>query len=87
MSATFAPVYFTDENALGLGKLLRDQGRDAIRSVWIGSKRDLSPHDQVEIFVRHEARLRREVVKRGAGPWALALTGSGIRPMNLPGSG
>lgn len=25
-----APVYFTDENTLGLGKLLRRQGRDDV---------------------------------------------------------
>jgi hypothetical protein len=93
------PVYFTDENTLGLGKLLRRSGRDdvlypghedppevsigtpdlewmpvvaqrdlivvtrdrrirtrpaelrayselGIRSVWIGAKQDLGPHDQ-----------------------------------------
>lgn len=134
MSAGFSPVYFADENALGLGKLLRRSGRvdvlhpglvdlpqvplgtpdlewmpvigsrgyivltrdrrirtrpaelDAyrehgIRSVWIGAKRDLRPDEQVELFLRHEQRLRREIIKLGPGPWALAMSSSGVRPI------
>lgn len=129
-------MYFTDENALGLGKLLCRAGRDdvlfpghpslpevllgtldivwmpliaarglvvltrdkrirtrpaelraylecGIRSVWIGAKRDLAPQDQVDLFLRHEARLQREIVKRGDGPWALALGETGLRPLRL----
>lgn len=140
MSPAFAPVYFTDENALGLGKLLRRSGRDdilypghddlpevplgapdlewmrfvgekgfivltrdrrirtrpaelityresGVRSVWIGAKQDLSPQDQVQLFLRHEDRLRREIIKLGPGPWSLALTVAGIRPLNLKTSG
>jgi hypothetical protein len=136
MSPGFAPVYFTDENALGLGKLLRRSGRHdvlypghermpdvplgtadlewmplvgalglivitrdrrirtrpaellayreyGIRSVWIGAKRDLAPQDQMELFCAHEERLRREIVKRGPGPWALAMSVSGLRPLRL----
>lgn len=128
--------YFTDENALGLGKLLRRACRDdvwypghedlpevplgtpdldwmpviaarnlivltrdrrirtrpaelrqyresGVRSVWIGAKRDLGPHDQLTLFLAHEQRLRREIVKRGPGPWALSLTTSGLRPINV----
>jgi len=30
MSAAFSPVFFADENALGLGKLLHRRGRDDI---------------------------------------------------------
>lgn len=135
MSAS-GPVYFTDENTLGLGKLLRRAGRDdvvypghedlpdvpigtldldwmpiiarrdlivvtrdrrirtrpaelraywdhGIRSVWLGAKQDLAPRDQVELFLRHEARLQREAIKRGAGPWALAMSTSGVRPLVL----
>jgi len=137
MSADRGRVYFTDENTLGLGKLLRRQGRDdvlypghedllevplgtldldwmpvvarrglivltrdrhirtrpaelrvylehGIRSVWIGAKQDLGPHDQVALFLKYEARLQREITKRGTGPWALAMSASGIRPLNLP---
>lgn len=128
------PVYFADENSLGLGKLLIRRGRTdvahpghpdlpevplgtpdldwmpvvarrdlvvltrdrrirtrpaelgayralGIRSVWIGAKRDLSPADQVALFLEHEERLRREIVKRGPGPWALAMSASGVRPI------
>jgi hypothetical protein len=55
-----------------------------IRSVWLGAKRDLRPADQFAMFERHEARLLREAVKRGDGPWALSLTDSGVRPLRLP---
>lgn len=50
------------------------------RSVWIGAKRDLGPRDQPDLFLAHEDRLQGEVVKRGAGPWALAMGPSGVRP-------
>ncbi len=136
MSARFAPVYFTDENTLGLGKLLHRSGRTdvfypghedlpqvplgsldlewmpivgelglivitrdrrirtrpaelaayrehGIRSIWIGAKQDLSPQDQVGLFLLHEERLRREIIKRGTGPWAVSLTASGIRPLAI----
>lgn len=35
-----------------------------IRSVWIGAKRDLGPRDQMELFLQHEERLNREIIKR-----------------------
>ena len=130
-------VYFTDENTLGLGKLLTRSGRTdvvypghhgapevpwatpdlewmpvvahrglvvltrdrrirsrpaelrayweyGIRSVWIGAKQDLGPTDQLDVFLRHEPRLVREIVKRGDGPWALAMSPSGLRPIRIP---
>lgn len=130
------PVYFTDENTLGLGKLLRRAGREdvlypghedlpevpvgtpdldwmpiiaerdlvvvtrdrrirtrpaelraywayGIRSVWIGAKQDMGPREQVDLFLTHEGRLQREIRKRGGGPWALAMTPSGVRPLRL----
>lgn len=136
MTGAPAPSYFTDENALGLGKLLRRSGRDdiffpghdelpevplgtpdlewmpvvarldlivltrdrrirsrpaelraywehGIRSVWIGTKRDLGPRDQLELFLRHEERLAREALKLGPGPWALAMNERGVRPLRL----
>lgn len=136
MASGLWPEYFTDENTLGLGKLLRRGGREdvlypghedlpevplgtldldwmpvvaqrdlivltrdrrirthptelrgywelGIRSVWLGAKQDLRPRDQVELFLKHEARLRREIVKRGPGPWALSMSASGVRPLRL----
>ncbi|GMA24330.1 hypothetical protein GCM10025864_20890 [Luteimicrobium album] len=130
-------MYFADENALGLGKLLRREGRDdvvypghedlpdvplgtpdlewmpivalrglvvitrdrrirtgpaelrayvehGVRSVWIGAKKDLTARDQLALLLQHEARLEREIIKRGRGPWALALSPSGIRPIHVP---
>lgn len=136
MPARSGLVYFTDENTLGLGKLLRRSGRSdviypghadlptvplgtpdldwmpvvaelgvvvitrdrrirtrpaelqqyqelGLRSVWIGAKRDLGPRDQLDLFIAHEQRLEREIIKRGPGPWALALSPSGLRPLNI----
>lgn len=136
MAAAFSPVYFADENALGMAKLLGRMGREdilflghdslpdvpigsldldwmpivgahgmivvtrdrrirsrpaelaayrehGIRSVWIGAKRDLRPQDQADLFLEHEERLRREIIKLGAGPWALAMSQSGVRPLHL----
>lgn len=136
MAGPPGPVYFTDENLLGLGKLLHRSGRTdvrypgherllqvplgtpdldwmpiiaarrlvvltrdrrirtrpaelqaytelGIRSVWLGGSQDLGPRDQLELFLRHEERLQREIVKRGAGPWALAMTASGLKPLTL----
>lgn len=132
----FSPVYFADENTLGLAKVLRRAGRNdflspghpdlpevplgaldlewmpivgargfvvvtrdrrirtrpaelaayrehGIRSVWIGAKRDMRPDEQAALFLRHEERIVREIIKRGAGPWALSLNVTGPRPMHL----
>lgn len=54
-----------------------------IRSVWIGAKKDLRADEQAALFLRHEERLVREIIKRGAGPWAMALNTTGLRPIHL----
>lgn len=38
---------------------------------------------ELELFLAHEPRLHREIIKRGPGPWALALSPSGLRPLKL----
>jgi hypothetical protein len=139
MAAQSRAAYFADENALGLGKLLRRSGREdvlypghedlpevplgtpdvdwmtvvarrdlivltrdrrirtrpaelkqyhelGVRSVWMGAKQDLTAQAQLELFLQHEARLQREVVKRGPGPWALAMSPSGVRPLQIRGA-
>lgn len=137
MAPAFSPVYFADENALGMAKILVRSGRDdfvfpgheslagvpigtpdlewmpiigarglivvtrdrrirtrpaeliaykenGIRSVWIGAKKDLRPQEQAELFLTNEARLRREIIKLGGGPWALSMSQKGVRPLHLP---
>ena len=137
MTSGLTADFFTDENALGLGKLLCRQGRgdvvhpghvdfpevplgtpdltwmpivarfdlvvvtrdrrirtrpaelrayveNGIKSVWLGGKQDLGPADQLQLFLTNEKRLRREMIKLGAGPWALALSTSGVRPLKTP---
>lgn len=54
-----------------------------IRSIWIGTKQDLGPQQQVELFLRHERRVQRFIVKLGGGPWALAMSMNGVRPLTL----
>ena len=62
---------------------LRTYWEHGLRSVWLGAKQDMSPPEHVELFLQHEARLVREITKRGSGPWALAMSPSGIRPLLL----
>lgn len=137
MAPAAAPVYFTDENLLGLAKLLTRSGRTdvvhpghpslpevplgcpdlewmpvvaakglivltrekrirtrpvelsayrehGIRSVRIGGKRDLSLTEQVLTFERHEGRMLELADELGRGPWALVVTGSGVRELVVP---
>lgn len=62
---------------------LRAYYEHGVRSVWIGAKQDLGPHQQLDLFLQHEARLVREITKLGPGPWAVALSPSGVRPLHL----
>lgn len=62
-------------------------GEHGIRSIGIGAKRDLGKREQLEMFVQHEARLRREIIKLGPGPWALAMSPHGLRPLWLHDDG
>lgn len=62
---------------------LRTYRECGVRSVWLGAKQDLGPRDQLDVFLRHEERLRREIVKRGPRPWALAMSPTGLRPIIL----
>lgn len=55
-----------------------------LRSVWLGGRHDLKPSELADLFIAHEERLIREATKRGPGPWALALTPSGLRPIPMP---
>jgi hypothetical protein len=54
-----------------------------LRAVWFGGRKDLRPVEQLELLSRHWARLEREVIRLGAGPWALALTGGGLAELRM----
>ena len=54
-----------------------------LRSVWIGGKRDHTSRDLAVMFVAHEERLTRMATKLGHGPWALAMSSSGVRELRL----
>lgn len=62
---------------------LREYRSQGLRSVWLGAKKDRTPAEQVSLFLRHEVRLQREAVKRGPGPWALAMTENDVRPLRI----
>ncbi len=64
---------------------LRAYREHGIRSVWLGAKQEMGVKDQFELFIQHEQRLQREITKRGPGPWALAMSPSGVRPLKLRG--
>ncbi|NCD19124.1 MAG: hypothetical protein EOL89_03930 [Actinobacteria bacterium] len=51
--------------------------------MWLGAKQDVGPKEQVEVFLKHEHCVQREIVKRGGGPWALSMSQSGIRPVSV----
>jgi hypothetical protein len=42
---------------------LRAYSELGIRSVWIGAKQDFGPRDQFNVFLKHEIRLQREIIK------------------------
>ena len=54
-----------------------------LRAVWFGGRRDLAPRDQLDLALRHWDRLEREMVRLGAGPWALDLVDTGLREVPL----
>ena len=59
-------------------KIFEEQG---LRSVWIAGRKDLRPAEQLELILRHCKRMEYEAIKRGQGPWALALTSTGLRQL------
>ena len=54
-----------------------------LRAVWFAGRKDLNPHDQLALLLRHWARLEREVNRLGAGPWALNLIDTGLKEFRL----
>jgi len=56
---------------------------EGLKAVWFGGRRDLGPSDQLDLALRHWARLEREIVRLGSGPWALTLIDSGLSEVRL----
>jgi hypothetical protein len=62
---------------------LRQYHALGIRLVWIGTKQDLGPRDHSRSSPPTSRDSNAKSSKRGPGPWALALSPSGLRPLNL----
>lgn len=54
-----------------------------LRVVLLGSREDLRPRDEVDIFLKHLDRIRRYAVKAGRGPWGLSVTRASARPLKV----
>jgi hypothetical protein len=65
---------------------LRAYREHGVRSVWIGRRRDYTSGELATLFLGHEERLGRVAVKLGPGPWALAMTPTGVREIQLRSS-
>jgi hypothetical protein len=52
-------------------------------TVWIDGKKDHSPAELADMFIRHETRLIQHATKLGAGPWALTMTPTGISELRI----
>jgi PIN like domain len=56
---------------------------EGLKAVWFAGSKDLAPRQQLDLALRHWARLEREVIRLGPGPWALNLIDSGLREVPL----
>lgn len=54
-----------------------------VRVVWIGGKQDRTSRELATVFLDHQARLDRVVIKLGAGPWILSMTPTGVRQLRI----
>jgi hypothetical protein len=52
----------------------------ALRTVWLGGKKDMSAKDQLNLVTRHWAVIERKRVELGSGPWSVTLLGNGLSP-------
>lgn len=50
----------------------------ALRTVWLGGKKDMASAAQLELVVRHWAELERRREELGPGPWSITLLGGGL---------
>ena len=49
-----------------------------LRTVWLGGKKDMGSHQQLELVIRHWQALEDRRDELGPGPWSVTLLGSGL---------
>lgn len=52
----------------------------ALRTVWLGGKKDMRADEQYELVQRHWARIEQRRRDLGPGPWSITLMGGGLKP-------
>lgn len=55
-----------------------------LKAVWFGGRKDLRPSEQVTLALKHWVRMEQLAIVLGQGPWAMTLTGAGVREYRLP---
>ncbi len=51
-----------------------------LRTVWLGGKKDMSAHQQLDLVIRHWQALEDRREELGPGPWSVTLLGGGLSP-------
>jgi hypothetical protein len=59
---------------------LRVFAEAALKTIWLGGKKDMTADQQLELVQRHWSRIEQRCAELGPGPWSLTLTGSGLSP-------
>jgi PIN like domain len=51
-----------------------------LRTVWLGGKKDMGSHQQLDLVIRHWQALEDRRRELGPGPWSVTLLGGGLSP-------
>lgn len=51
-----------------------------LRTVWLGGKKDMGSHQQLDLVLRHWQALEDRREELGPGPWSVTLLGGGLSP-------
>jgi hypothetical protein len=49
-----------------------------LRTVWLGGKKDMGSHQQLDLVIRHWQTLEDRREELGPGPWSVTLLGGGL---------
>jgi hypothetical protein len=49
-----------------------------LRTVWLGGKKDMSSHQQLDLVTRHWQAIEYRREELGPGPWSITLLGGGL---------